>query len=371
MKIWAFAAGFLLLTSCVLAAESSSPFDGKWSGQYDGGMGEPMTLTYVFKTSGTAVTGSVASSIDNKETPIKEGKIDGKNISFGADVDFQGMTLKFKYKGVLSGEELKLTFDTDMGGGMGGPGGGAPGGGGFGGGAPGGGFGGGAPGGGFGGGAPGGGFGGGAPGGGFGGGAPGGGFGGGAPGGGFGGAPGGGFGGGAPGGGFGGGAPGGAAGGGGSAEFTAKREKSDKPSTGAAGKWLIKDSDTEIKIEMKVEGSKITGTLDNTQMPGAIELKDGKIDGNKISFTIVRQMNDQDMKISWTGTLSGDEIKFKRESASGGAPGGAPGGGFGGGAPGGGFGGGAPGGGFGGGAPGGGAPGGGGQSGSVTVKKVK
>jgi hypothetical protein len=34
-------------------------------------------------------------------------------------------------------------------------------------------------------------------------------------------------------------------------------------------------------------------------------------------------MNGQDMKISWTGTLSGDEIKLKREAGSGGGmPGG-------------------------------------------------
>jgi hypothetical protein len=129
MKICVFAAGFLLIAGCILAAESGSPFDGKWSGQYSGGTGDPMTLTYAFKTSGNTVTGSVTSSSDNKENPIKDGKIDGKNISFGADVDFQGMTLKFKYKGVLSGEELKLTFEMDMGGGMGGPGGGGAGGG--------------------------------------------------------------------------------------------------------------------------------------------------------------------------------------------------------------------------------------------------
>ena len=112
-------------------------------------------------------------------------------------------------------------------------------------------------------------------------------------------------------------------GGGANVEYTAKREKSDKPSTGAAGKWLIKDGDNEMKLEIKVEGSKLTGTLENSQMPGAIEFKDGKIEGDKISFNYVRQMNGQDMKISWTGTLSGDEIKLKREAAGGGGmPGG-------------------------------------------------
>ena len=85
-------------------------------------------------------------------------------------------------------------------------------------------------------------------------------------------------------------------GGGFNAELTANREKTDKPSTGAAGKWLIKDDSNEIKLDLKAEGSKFTGTFENSQMPGAVELKDGKIEGDKISFNYVRQMNGQDTK---------------------------------------------------------------------------
>jgi enterochelin esterase-like enzyme len=105
--------------------------------------------------------------------------------------------------------------------------------------------------------------------------------------------------------------------GGASAEFTATREKSDIPSKGAAGKWLIKDGDSEITLEFKVEGSKLTGTIENSQMPGAIKLKDGKIEGDKISFKYVRQMMGRDFEIAWTGTLSGDEIKLRRELGGG------------------------------------------------------
>jgi enterochelin esterase-like enzyme len=101
-------------------------------------------------------------------------------------------------------------------------------------------------------------------------------------------------------------------GGGANAEFTAKREQGGNPSSGAAGKWFIKDGDNEMKLEFKVDGSKLTGTLVNPQMPGAIEIKDGKIEGDKISFDYVRQMNGQDIKIFWTGVLAGDEIKLKR-----------------------------------------------------------
>jgi len=70
------------------------------------------------------------------------------------------------------------------------------------------------------------------------------------------------------------------------AEYTANRVKGDKPSTGLAGKWLAKDGDNEIKVEFRVEGSKFTGTLENSQMPGAMEFKDGKIEGDKSPLAI-------------------------------------------------------------------------------------
>lgn len=110
-------------------------------------------------------------------------------------------------------------------------------------------------------------------------------------------------------------------GGGANAELTANREKTGKTSTGASGKWLIKDGSNEIKMELKAEGAKFTGTLENSQVPGPVELKDGNIEGDKISFNYVRQLNGQDMKVSWTGTLSGDEMKLKREVAGGGGGG--------------------------------------------------
>jgi hypothetical protein len=105
----------------------------------------------------------------------------------------------------------------------------------------------------------------------------------------------------------------GMAGGGANSEFTAQRDKSGTPPPGIAGKWLVKDGENQIQIEFKVDGAKLAGKLDNSQMPGAIDFKDGKIDGDKISFEYVRQSNGQDIKVQWTGVVSGDEIKFKRQ----------------------------------------------------------
>jgi len=118
-----------------------------------------------------------------------------------------------------------------------------------------------------------------------------------------------------------GGRPGAGAPGGASSEFIARREKGVSSSEGVAGTWLAKDGDNEMKFVFKVEGSKLTGSIENTQMPGAIEFKDGKVEGDNISFNYVRQMMGRDFQIQWTGTLSGDEIKLKRELAGGGMPG--------------------------------------------------
>lgn len=92
-----------------------------------------------------------------------------------------------------------------------------------------------------------------------------------------------------------------------------------------AGKWTAKAQGADITITFKVDGNTLTGTLDNSQA-GAVDIKDGKIDGDNISFTVIRKMGESEMKISWKGTIAGDEIKFKREVQGGGGMGG-PGGG--------------------------------------------
>jgi hypothetical protein len=106
MKIYLLTVGFLFIAGFALAAD----IDGKWSGQYDNGMGEPMTLVYTFKADGNTLTGT---SLDGPDatTPIKDGKIDGKNISFVVVVDFGGQEMKFNYKGVLSGDQIELSFE--------------------------------------------------------------------------------------------------------------------------------------------------------------------------------------------------------------------------------------------------------------------
>ena len=94
-----------------------------------------------------------------------------------------------------------------------------------------------------------------------------------------------------------------------------------------SGKWTMQAQGTDITLNLKVDGAKLTGTLENSQMPGAVDIKEGKVEGDNVSFVIERTMNESAMKISWKGKIAGEEIKFKRElvgGGQGGQGGGAP-----------------------------------------------
>ena len=98
--------GLILVAGMAFAAD----IDGKWVGEIQGMDGSPMKISYTFKADGATLTGSTGSP-DGKEIPIKDGKIDGNNISFSISFDMGGQEMKMDMKGVLSGDDLKLTMD--------------------------------------------------------------------------------------------------------------------------------------------------------------------------------------------------------------------------------------------------------------------
>lgn len=116
-----------------VSTSGAANVDGTWSGTYAGGMGgEPMELTFNFKGNGNKLTGTAPGG-PGSAIPLKDGKIDGNNISFSYSVDLGGMNMKFNYTGVVRGDEIDLTFKNEMpdapaGGGFGGPPGGGAGG---------------------------------------------------------------------------------------------------------------------------------------------------------------------------------------------------------------------------------------------------
>jgi len=83
-----------------------------------------------------------------------------------------------------------------------------------------------------------------------------------------------------------------------------------------SGKWIVKapanQGDVEITLNFKVEGTSLTGTVDNPQA-GPADIKDGSVNGDAISFHVVRKIGDNEMKVVWKGKIAGDEIRFTRE----------------------------------------------------------
>ena len=104
-KVYAIVVGFMLLAAPAFAAD----VDGKWSGTVSTPMGD-IPVAYEFKSEGTTLTGTTL-GIDGGSVPIKDGKVDGNNISFNVTLDFGGMAIDLSYKGVVTPTEIKMTGD--------------------------------------------------------------------------------------------------------------------------------------------------------------------------------------------------------------------------------------------------------------------
>jgi hypothetical protein len=86
----------------------------------------------------------------------------------------------------------------------------------------------------------------------------------------------------------------------------------------ATGKWQA-EFDTQVGVQkytfdLKVEGGKLTGKASFERMgqAGEAELRDGKVDGDNLSFVEMLDFQGNSVPITYTGKLVGDEIRFTR-----------------------------------------------------------
>lgn len=86
---------------------------------------------------------------------------------------------------------------------------------------------------------------------------------------------------------------------------------------GVNGKWTGMVGQSEITFEFKAEGEKLTGKLNNAAQAGDVEIQEGKVKGNEISFVVVRNLQGTETKVPWTGKLEGDELKLQRGAVAG------------------------------------------------------
>jgi len=105
MKIRSLVLGLLFLAASAFAAD----VDGKWTGSVNTPNGD-IPVTFQFKADGAMLTGSML-GMDGNNIAIKDGKLDGENISFSVTLDFGGMPFTLNYKGVVSADQIKFSGD--------------------------------------------------------------------------------------------------------------------------------------------------------------------------------------------------------------------------------------------------------------------
>ncbi len=81
------------------------------------------------------------------------------------------------------------------------------------------------------------------------------------------------------------------------------------------GKWTGdvqgRNGTQTITFNFHVDGSTLTGTV--TTRRGDMDISNGKVDGDTITFDQVMNFNGNEMKITYTGHADGDTIKFTRQ----------------------------------------------------------
>ena len=79
------------------------------------------------------------------------------------------------------------------------------------------------------------------------------------------------------------------------------------------GKWTAEvqgrgGNTMTVTMNLKADGNALTGTVSGRN--GDTDISDGKIDGNNLAFTVVREFNGNQFKQNYKGTLDGDTIHF-------------------------------------------------------------
>jgi putative heme-binding domain-containing protein len=89
---------------------------------------------------------------------------------------------------------------------------------------------------------------------------------------------------------------------------------------GVTGKWTA-EFDTQVGVQkytydFKVDGEKLTGTATGQlgdQKRAPVELIEGKVKGDTVSFVEVVDIAGKKVRVSYTGKIVGDEIRFTRK----------------------------------------------------------
>ena len=94
----------LLILAAALAC--AADVNGTWTASFDTQVGQ-QNYTYTFKVANGKLTGAAKSNLG--EGTITDGSVNGDDITFTENLNYQGMPLMIVYKGKISGDEIKFT----------------------------------------------------------------------------------------------------------------------------------------------------------------------------------------------------------------------------------------------------------------------
>ena len=81
-----------------------------------------------------------------------------------------------------------------------------------------------------------------------------------------------------------------------------------------AGTWKATFETPNGTIEstfvFKVDAGKLTGTVNSGNF-GESQISEGKVDGDNVSFAVVRNGPNGEFRLTYKGKMAGDEIKFE------------------------------------------------------------
>ena len=87
-----------------------------------------------------------------------------------------------------------------------------------------------------------------------------------------------------------------------------------------SGKWTAQvpgrsGNMRDVTFNFKADGEKLTGTMSGRN--GDIQISDGRVSGDVVSFSVTQEFGGNSVKQTFTGKVTGSDIMFKREGGQG------------------------------------------------------
>ena len=125
MRIYILNLCFFIITGCVSSMpntttsssvktiSSHTGINGMWKGNVDKSFGVYQRVLFEFKQNGDTLTGTCIWG--EISTPILNGKITGKKITFRTEMEENGYPVKSYYEGTVNGDKLAITCHANFG----------------------------------------------------------------------------------------------------------------------------------------------------------------------------------------------------------------------------------------------------------------